>query len=98
MIQILQTDKFSKWLKKLKDNFAKVAILRRIERIQSGNFGDCKSVGEEVFELRLDYGPGYRIYYKYSGSTIIILLVGGDKSSQQKDIETAKKLAKEVAP
>lgn len=96
MIKILQTEEFSKWLKKLKDNLAKVAILRRIERLKQGNFGNSKSLGDYVFELRIDIGPGYRVYFKNKDSEIIILLLGGNKSTQEKDIATAKEIAKEV--
>ena len=67
----------------------------RIERMKSGNFGDSKTLGEGVFELRVDVGKGYRVYFKNNGKEIVILLVGGDKSSQDKDIKTAKKMAKE---
>lgn len=67
----------------------------RIERMKNGNFGDSKTLGEGVFELRVDVGKGYRVYFKNNGKEIVILLVGGDKSSQDKDIKTAKKMAKE---
>ena len=96
MYLIKQTDNFSKWLKKLKDIQGKVAVIRRIERMKNGNFGDHKSVGDEVSELRIQTGPGYRVYYTQQGEKIIILLIGGDKSSQQDDIEKSKKLAKEL--
>ena len=95
MKKVFQTERFSKWLRKLKDNLAKVAIARRIERLQDGNFGDSKSVGEQVFELRVDVGKGYRVYFMDRSSEIIILLVGGDKKTQDADIKTARKLAKE---
>lgn len=96
MYFIKQTDSFSKWLKKLKDIQGKVAVIRRVERMKNGNFGDHKSVGDEVSELRIQTGPGYRVYYTQRGEEIIILLIGGDKSSQQDDIEKAKKLVKEL--
>ena len=95
MKEVFQTERFSKWLRKLKDNLAKVAIARRIERLQEGNFGDSKSVGEKVFELRIDVGKGYRVYFMGRSSEIIILLIGGDKKTQDDDIKTARKLAKE---
>jgi len=95
MYIIKETEIFSKWLLKLKDIKGKVSILRRIKRVSQGNFGDCKFVGDSVSELRITTGPGYRIYYTQKGSEIIILLIGGDKSSQSKDIEKAKKLVKE---
>ncbi|MBO7583167.1 MAG: type II toxin-antitoxin system RelE/ParE family toxin [Treponema sp.] len=96
MYEVRQTSVFSNWLKKLKDNVAKVSIARRIVRLENGNFGDSKSVGEGVFELRIDVGQGYRVYFTNKDNTIIILLVGGDKSSQDKDIKAAKDMAKEV--
>ena len=94
--EVLQTKEFSKWLKNLKDYIAKIAIARRIVRMEDGNFGDSKSVGDKVFELRIDVGKGYRIYFTNKDCRIIFLLVGGDKSSQDKDIKTAKKMAEEV--
>ncbi len=75
---------------------ARIAIARRIERAQSGNLGDAKSVGERVYEMRIDMGPGYRLYYTMRGDEIIILLVGGDKSTQERDIEKAIEMAKEI--
>lgn len=96
MYNIQQTQKFSQWLIKLKDMRARIAIARRIERAQSGNLGDAKSVGESVYEMRIDMGPGYRLYYTMRGDEIIILLVGGDKSTQQRDIEKAIEMAKEM--
>ena len=94
--EVRQTKEFSKWLKNLKDSIAKIAIARRIVRMEDGNFGDSKSVGNKVFELRIGVGKGYRIYFTNKDSRIVFLLVGGDKSSQNKDIETAKKMAEEV--
>jgi putative addiction module killer protein len=96
MFTIKQTDTFSKWLKKLKDIQGKVAVIRRIDRMKNGNFGDHKPVGDDVSELRIPSGPGYRVYYTKDGDQIIILLIGGDKSSQSDDIAKAKKLAKEL--
>lgn len=96
MYNVQQTQKFSQWLMKLKDMRARIAIVRRIERAQSGNVGDVKSVGESVYEMRIDMGPGYRLYYTIRGDEIIILLVGGDKSTQQRDIEKAIEMAKEI--
>lgn len=94
--EVRQTKGFSKWLKNLKDSIAKIAIARRIVRMEDGNFGDSKSVGDKVFELRIDVGKGYRIYFTNKDCKIVFLLVGGDKSSQDKDIRTAKKMAEEV--
>jgi putative addiction module killer protein len=96
MIEIRKTDVFAKWLDSLKDVRAKARILVRIDRMQNGNFGDVSSVGEGISELRIFYGPGYRIYFVQRGSEIVILLNGGDKSSQSKDIAKAKKLAQEL--
>lgn len=96
MYFIKQTDTFSKWLHKLKDTKAKVSIIRRIDRIKKGNFGDHKPVGDNVSELRITTGPGYRVYYTQKGDEIIVLLVGGDKSTQTKDIEKAKQILKEL--
>ena len=95
MYTIKETEIFSKWLLKLKDTKGKISILRRIKRVTQGNFGDYKSVGDSVSELRIITGPGYRVYYTQRGSEIIVLLIGGNKSSQSKDIEKAKELAKE---
>ena len=78
------------WLESLKDRTGQSRIYTRIERAESGNFGDHRSVGSGVFELRLDIGPGYRVYYALDGNDIILLLVGGDKSTQSKDIDVAK--------
>ena len=94
--EVRQTKEFSKWLKKLKDALAKVAIVRRLDRMKEGNFGDSKSVGRGVFELRVDVGKGYRVYFTNKNNRVVILLVGGDKSTQEEDIKTAKKMAEEV--
>ena len=82
MVGIKKTDVFAKWLDNLKDTPAKARILVRIDRMQNGNFGDASPVGEGVSELRIFYGPGYRIYFVQRGSEIVVLLNGGDKSSQ----------------
>jgi len=95
MYKVKESDLFSKWLVKLKDVQGKVAIIGRVKRVQAGNFGDHKSVGDKVSELRITTGPGYRVYYTQQEDKIIVLLVGGDKSSQSKDIEKAKEMAKE---
>ncbi len=96
MIEVRRTDEFAKWLKRLKDSSAKSRINLRIRRISlTGNLGDSKPVGDGVFELRIDYGPGCRLYFANRGGEIVLLLVGGDKSSQQRDIEKAKKLNRE---
>lgn len=93
MIDLIQTEEFMKWLKCLKDLDARAHINVRLKRITlTGNLGDTKPVGDGVYELRIDYGPGYRVYYSQRGKEILLLLIGGDKSSQQKDIEKAKKI------
>lgn len=94
--EVRQTKEFSKWLKKLKDAVAKIAILRRLDRMKEGNFGDSKSVSGGVFELRIDVGKGYRVYFTNKNNRIVFLLVGGDKSTQDEDIKTAKKMSEEV--
>ena len=96
MIEIRKTEHFAKWLDGLRDLRARARILVRIERIGSGSPGDVKAEGEGVSELRINYGPGYRVYYKKQGQKVIILLAGGDKSTQSKDIKTALRLAKNL--
>ena len=91
MYLIEKTDEFDKWLRKLKDIRAKAIILIRIQKVENyGHFCDCESVAEGIRELKIDYAKGYRIYFKEKEGKIIILLVGGNKSTQQKDIEKAK--------
>ncbi len=82
---------FKSWLHKLKDRAARARIRVRLNRVRLGNFGDCKSIGEGVSELRVDYGPGYRVYFARSGFVVVLLLCGGTKKSQSKDIKIAKK-------
>ncbi|HYF57095.1 MAG TPA: type II toxin-antitoxin system RelE/ParE family toxin [Salinarimonas sp.] len=96
MIEVRQTALFAAWLRDLRDLKARVRIAVRIERLQEGNFGDAKSVGQGVSDLRIDYGPGYRVYYVRRGSTAVVLLCGGDKQTQDRDVARALKLAKEV--
>ncbi|MGX5832010.1 type II toxin-antitoxin system RelE/ParE family toxin [Mesorhizobium sp. 43Arga] len=96
MIEVRKTDEFTDWLKRLKDIRAKARIQTRIDRVELGNFGEVEPVGEGVSELKIHYGPGYRVYFVKHGETVVILLCGGDKSTQQKDIKRAKELAKEV--
>ena len=93
MYLIEKTSEFDKWLRKLKDFRAKAKVLVRIQRIElKGNFGDSKSVGEGLMELRIKEGKGYRVYYKEQGEAVILLLIGGDKSTQSADIDKAKSL------
>jgi putative addiction module killer protein len=97
MYLIEKTDEFDKWLRKLKDLRAKAKILFRIQKIENDeHFGDCESVGNGIQELKIDYAKGYRVYFIESDGKIIILLIGGDKSTQQKDIEKAKEILKRI--
>jgi putative addiction module killer protein len=96
VIEVRQTEVFSTWLRKLRDLQTLARIQIRIRRLSLGNFGDVKPVGEGVSELRIDYGPGYRVYFQRTGSLLVLLLIGGTKSTQQSDIAKAKKLAKEA--
>ena len=96
MIEVRQTETFSKWLMKLRDLRARARIQARIDRLELGNAGDVKPVGEGVSEMRIDYGPGYRVYFMQKGSELIILLAGGDKRSQSRDILHAIEFAKEL--
>jgi len=96
IVEILRTPVFDQWLKSLRDSRARFRIHKRITRLAQGNPGDVKPIGESCSEMRIDYGPGYRVYYKNTGKEIIILLCGGDKSDQQSDIAEAKKIAREV--
>jgi putative addiction module killer protein len=95
MLRIYKTDVFSKYMKKLKDHIAKAHINRRIDRLERGNPGDVEPIGEGCSEMKIDYGPGYRVYYKDTGREIIIILCAGDKSTQQQDINRAKQIASE---
>ncbi|WP_300643023.1 type II toxin-antitoxin system RelE/ParE family toxin [Nocardioides sp.] len=95
MIEVLTTEDFDKWLRKLKDRTGRLRIVERIDRLANGNPGDVRPVGQGISELRLTYGPGYRVYYLQDGDLLILLLIGGDKSSQQNDIEKAQELAYE---
>jgi len=95
MVEVRRTETFRKWFASLRDVTGKVAIARRIERFEAGNFGDASPVGEGVKEMRVHVGPGYRVYFVIRGSTLVILLCGGDKGSQRRDIEAAKLLAME---
>jgi putative addiction module killer protein len=94
MKAVIRTSVYDKWLGKLRDSRAKALIYSRVDRLTEGNPGDAAPIGEGCSELRIHYGPGYRVYFKDTGNEIIILLCGGDKSSQQADIEKAKELAK----
>jgi len=95
-MEVRKTEIFANWIDGLNDIRARARILARIERLTAGNPGDVKPVGEGVLELRIDYGPGYRVYYKKIGQRMIILLSGGDKHRQDKDIKTALRLARNL--
>ena len=97
MIEIRKTDRFAQWLDDLRDIQARARVQARIERLAAGNPGDVEPVGEGVSELRINYGPGYRVYFKKRGQELIILLAGGDKSTQGKDIKTALHLARNLS-
>ena len=94
MIEIRQTETYAEWFSSLRDRQAKARIDIRIRRLSLGNPGDVKAVGEGVSELRIDYGPGYRVYFVPHGQTLVILLAGGDKRAQDRDIKTALELAR----
>ena len=81
---------FTDWLESLRDTKGRQRIIKRLFRVEQGNFGDFKGVGDGIFELRFSFGPGYRVYFGRDGNTVIVLLAGGDKSSQEKDIQVAK--------
>ena len=88
-----KTTEFDKWIRKLKDLRAKAKILFRIQKLETdGHFGDCKSVGDGINEMRINYAKGYRVYFKEKGNQIVVLLIGGDKSTQHKDIKKAKEI------
>jgi len=96
MIEIRKTNVYAKWIDGLRDIKARARILVRIERLAGGNPGDVKPVGDGVSELRINYGPGYRVYFKQKGQQLVILLAGGDKSTQSKDIQKALELARNL--
>jgi putative addiction module killer protein len=96
VIEIRQTDDYARWFERLRDQQVRARILVRVRRLSLGNPGDVRSVGEGVSEMRIDYGPGYRVYFKQFGDVLAVLLAGGDKSSQPRDIERAKELARDL--
>ena len=96
MLEVRRTEVYAKWLDSLRDVRARARILVRVERLAAGNPGDVRPVGEGVSELRIDYGPGYRVYFKRQGRTVIVLLAGGDKRTQDRDVRTALRLARNL--
>ena len=96
MLEVRKTEVYATWLDSLRDVRARARVLVRVERLAAGNPGDVRTVGEGVSELRIDYGPGYRVYFKKRDRTIIVLLAGGDKRTQSRDIETAFRLARNL--
>ena len=94
MVEIRQTDRYARWFEALRDRQARARLLVRIRRLSLGNPGDVRSVGEGVSELRVDYGPGYRVYFTSRGDALVILLAGGDKRTQAQDIRAALELAR----
>lgn len=96
MIEVRKTEIFTKWFDNLKDRKARARIQARIDRVEMGNFGDVAPVGEGVSEFRIFYGPGYRIYFVQRNSVVVVLLSGGDKSSQKRDIAKAKEISRQL--
>ena len=96
MFEVRKTAAYAKWLDGLRDVRARARVLTRVERLRVGNQGDVRPVGEGVSELRIDYGPGYRVYFKRQRGMVVLLLAGGDKGSQRRDIETALRLARNL--
>jgi putative addiction module killer protein len=95
VIEIRQTERFARWFERLRDSGARTRIQARIRRLSLGNPGDVRPIGEGVSEMRIDHGPGYRVYFIQRGASLIILLAGGDKGTQQQDIATALGLARD---
>ena len=96
MLEVRRTETYARWLDGLRDVRARARVLVRVERLVAGNPGDVRPVGEGVSELRIDYGPGYRVYFKRQGQTLVVLLAGGDKRTQGADIEAALRLARNL--
>lgn len=96
MIELRSTETYVGWLDSLRDVRARARVLARVERLAAGNPGDVRPVGEGVSEMRIDYGPGYRVYFRKRGRSIVVLLAGGDKRTQRRDIETALRLARNL--
>jgi putative addiction module killer protein len=95
-MQLRRTKEFVEWLRALRDTQGRAKIIVRLDRLEEGNPGNFRSVGEGVFELKIDFGPGYRVYYVQRGDVLIVILCGGDKSTQSKDIQRAKMIATQL--
>ena len=95
MVEIVESDTFKRWVRRLRDHSAVAKINARLRKVSIGNFGDTRPIGDGISEMRIHYGPGYRIYFIREGSKVVVLLCGGDKGSQQRDIEHAKRLAQD---
>ena len=93
MVDVIKSDTFDRWLRKLRDPHAKARVEMRIRRLSLGNAGDVQPIGEGLSEMRIDYGPGYRVYFMQKNKVLVILLCGGDKSTQQTDIAKAREIA-----
>ncbi|MEN6625154.1 MAG: type II toxin-antitoxin system RelE/ParE family toxin [Candidatus Sumerlaeia bacterium] len=96
MIEIRQTDEYARWFERLRDRQARMRIVIRIRRLSLGNFGDTKRLDEKISEIRINYGPGYRVYFTMRGKTLVILLAGGDKRTQARDIKRALELERNL--
>jgi putative addiction module killer protein len=96
MYEVRKTDEFDRWLSGLRDQRALAKIVSRVERLGMGNPGDVEPVGEGISEMKIEYGPGYRVYYKRTSKTIMLILCGGDKATQEKDIKQAKEIAAQL--
>lgn len=96
MIEVRQTNEFRTWLRNLRDDRGVTRVVARIRRLEQGNPGDAKSLGSGLLEMRIDYGPGYRVFYVWRGAVLVVLLCGGDKRTQQRDIRRAQALAAEL--
>ena len=94
--EVNKTGEYAAWLDSLRDKRARIKLVARAERLEDGNFSNTRSVGEGVFEIKIDYGPGYRMYYMLEGTWIVLLLIGGDKSTQTVDIKRARHLKREI--
>jgi putative addiction module killer protein len=97
VIEVRQTERFTTWLSNLRDEIGRAKIIARVRRLGMGNPGDVAPIGDGISEMRIHSGPGYRVYYRQTGNTVVLLLLGGDKSTQVRDIEAAKAMATEIS-